>query len=107
MSKHIIKGISKLISNLLDLQLLSVDLILNVINSLQFVFCKFCSLNSSLELLFLDSKLPGEFIKLLFIVTGHLGSLSQVLVKLLNSNFVVHALALNNLDLLENLISLL
>ena len=34
MSKHVIKGISKLVSNLLDLQLLSVDLILNIINSL-------------------------------------------------------------------------
>ena len=34
MSKHVIKGISKLISNLLDLDLLPVDLILDVVNPL-------------------------------------------------------------------------
>ena len=34
MSKHIVEGVSQFISNLLDLQLLSVDLILNVVNPL-------------------------------------------------------------------------
>merc|ERR1739849_38072 len=34
MSKHIVEGVSQLVSNLLDLQLLSVDLVLNVVNSL-------------------------------------------------------------------------
>ena len=34
MSKHIVEGVSQLISNLLDLQLLSVDLVLDVVNPL-------------------------------------------------------------------------
>ena len=33
-SKHVIKGVPKLVSNLLNLQLLSVDLILDVVNPL-------------------------------------------------------------------------
>merc|ERR1711973_601234 len=34
MSKHVIKSLSKFVSNLFDLELLSVDFILNVVNSL-------------------------------------------------------------------------
>ena len=34
MSEHIIKGVSQLISNLLNLELLSVDLVLDVVNPL-------------------------------------------------------------------------
>ena len=34
MSKHIVEGVSQLVSNLLDLQLLSVDLVLDVVNPL-------------------------------------------------------------------------
>merc|ERR1712117_764543 len=167
MSKHVIKGVTKFISNLLDLEFLSVDLILNVINSLvklgdvhlsilksslsnlvlvldaqdlllqfllslnsllsgqlkllhvltnhlqfllnalELVLSQLCSLNGSLQFFLLDSELSGQFIKLLLIVTGHLCSLPQVLVKLFNCDLVVHTLALNNLDLLEHLISLL
>ena len=34
MSKHIVEGVSQFVSNLLDLQLLSVDLVLDVVNPL-------------------------------------------------------------------------
>merc|ERR1719471_2442962 len=167
MSKHVIKSVSQFVSNLLDLELLSVDLILNVINplvelgdvhlsvlksalsnlvfvlnaqnllfqllfslhsllcrqlqllhvlsdhlqllldTLQFALSKLCSFNGSLQLFLLNSEFSAQFIKLLLIVTGHLSSLSQVLVQLLNGDFIVHALALNNLDLLQYFISLL
>merc|ERR1719270_2943240 len=161
MSKHVIKSIPKFISNLLDLELFSVNFILNVINSLvklgdvhfsilkstlsnlvlildaknfvlqfllslnsllsthlkllhvlsnhlkflfnflKFLLCKLGSVNGSLELLLLHAQFSVQLIKLLFVVTGHLYGLSQVLVKLLKGNFIVHAFALNNLDLLE------
>merc|ERR1711892_1212650 len=137
---HIIKSLSKLISNLLDLQLLSVNFILNIINSLvkfgdahlsifkstfsgfelvlnaqdfvlefllsfhsllsrhlqllhvisnhlkfflntlQFIFSKFSSFNCSFQFLFLDSKLPAQFIKFLFIVASHFGGLPKIFV---------------------------
>ena len=54
MSKHIVKGVSQLISNLLNLELLSVDFIFNVINSvvqlgnvaLSIFITSFCNLES-------------------------------------------------------------
>jgi len=167
MSKHIIKGISKFISNLLNLELLSVDFIFNVVdslvklgdvhltilepslsdlvlvldaqdlllelllplhgllggqlellhvlsdhlelllNALELALGELGPLNGSLQLLLLDAELPGQLIQLLLIVRGHLGGLPQVLVQLLKGDLVVHALALNNLDLLEDLIGLL
>merc|ERR1719270_2678787 len=136
MSKHVIKSISKFISNLLNLELFPVNFILNVINPLvklgdvhfsilkstlsnlvlildaknfvlKFLLSKLGSVNGSLELLLLHAQLSVQLIKLLFVVTGHLDGLSQVLVKLLKGNFVIHAFALNNLDLLENVISFL
>merc|ERR1711993_34826 len=167
MSKHIVEGVSQLISNLLDLQLLSVDLVLDVVNPLvqlgdvhlsvlepalgdlvlildaedlllqfllslhsllgaelellhvltdhlellldvlQLALCQLCSLDGSLKFLLLDSKFPGELVKLLLIVAGHLGGLPQVFVQLLNGDLIVHALALNNLDFLQDLIGCL
>merc|ERR1719290_193817 len=165
-SNHIIKSLAEFISNLLDLQLLSVDFIFNIVNplvklgdvhlsvfksslgsfelvldaqnfvfqfllsfhglfcghlqllhvltnhlefflnTLQFVFGKFCSFNRSFEFFFLDAKLSAQLVEFLFVVTSHLGSLSQILVKLLKSNLVVHALALNNLHFLQDIIGL-
>merc|ERR1719322_687972 len=167
MSKHVIKGIAEVISTLFDLELLSVDLILNVINSLvqlgnvhlsilksafsnlvllldledfvlellltlnsllgrllkllhvltnnlefflnalQLILGKFSTLQGSSQFILLDSKLSGEFIKLLFIVSGHLGGLSQVFVVLLNGHLIVHALALKDLGLLEDRVGFL
>merc|ERR1719309_1059365 len=163
--KHVIEGVIELIRGPLDLQLFSVDLILNVINplvelgdvhlsvlksslcdlvfvlkrkdflyqflfslksllsgflkplhvltnclkfffnSLQVLFSKLGSLKSSLQLRFLDSKLPAEFIKLLLIVNCHLDGGPQILVKLFKGDFIVHAGAFNNLDSLEDIVS--
>merc|ERR1719297_758349 len=167
MSKHIVEGVSQLISNLLDLQLLSVDLVLDVVNPLvelgdvhlsvlepslgdlvlvldaqdlllqlllslhgllsaelellhvlahhlellldvlQFALSQLGPLDGSLKFLLLDSELPGQLVELLLVVGGHLGSLPQVFVQLLDGDLVVHALALNNLDFLQDLIGLL
>merc|ERR550519_3320347 len=67
------------------------ELLLDV---LQLALCKLSPLNGSLKLLLLDSQLPGELVKLLLVVAGHLGGLSQVFVELLNGDLIVHALAL-------------
>merc|ERR1719309_1182119 len=163
--KHVIEGVIELIRGPLDLQLLSVNFILDVVNplielsdvhlsilksslcdlvfvlkrkdflnqllfslksllsgflklfhvltnslkfffnSLQVLLSKFSSLKSSLQLRFLDSKLPAEFIKLLLIINGHLNCCSQILVKLFKGDFIVHAGAFNNLDSLEDIVS--
>merc|ERR1719225_235096 len=164
--KHIIKGIVELIRNFLDLELLTVDLILNIINSevqfgdvhlsvfiaslsnleslhkcvdfvlellfpflsflsrdlklfhvltnsfqflfniSEFAFSQFSSLIGSLQLILLNSQFPGQFIEFLFVVGCHLGGFSQVLVSLLNLNFIVHGFVLKVLDLLQDSISL-
>merc|ERR1712165_297491 len=78
-----------------------------LLNSLQFVFGELSTVNGSFQFIFLDSKFPGEFIKLLFIVTCHLGGLPEVFVILLDGHFVVHACSLNNLDFLQNTVSIL
>merc|ERR1712029_21214 len=165
--KHVIKGFDELIGYFLDLQLLTVDFILNVINPvvqlgdvhlsvfiasfsmleslhklvnfvLQFLLTLLCFLSRDLkllhvltnslklllnipqftfsqlgtfigplQLLLLYSTFPRQLIEFLFIVTGHLGSLPQVLVCFLNLNFVPHGLVLKVLDLLQDSISLL
>merc|ERR1719422_2306339 len=165
-SNHIIKGVAEFISNLLDLQLLTVNLIFNIIDplvklgdvhfsvlepslgsfelvlnaqdfvfqllfplngllgghlellhvltdhlqflldSLEFVLSEFCSLDGSLQFLFLYAEFPGEFVQLLLIVAGHHCGLSEIFVQFFEGDFIVHALALNNLDLLENIVSL-
>merc|ERR1719244_1804714 len=163
--KHVVEGVVELIGTLFDLKLLSVDLILNVINSLvklgdvhlsilksslcdlvfvlkrkdflnqflfslksllsgflkllhiltnclkfffnslQVLFSKLGSLKSSLQLRFLDSKLPAEFIELLLIVNSHLDSGPQILVELFKGDFIVHASTFNDLDSLEDIVS--
>merc|ERR1712209_147538 len=76
-------------------------------DALQLVLSKFSTLQSSSQFIFLNSKLSGQFIKLLLIVTGHLGGLSQVFVIFFNSDFIVHALALKDLGLLEDRVGFL
>merc|ERR1719397_1284400 len=76
---------------------------LNAVN----LFNKFSSINGSLEFIFLNSQFSREFIQLLIIIAGQFGSLSEVFVQFLKSNFIVHAFALEHLDLLEDSISLL
>merc|ERR1719244_1989361 len=74
-------------------------------NSLQVLLSKLGSLKSSLQLRFLDSELPAEFIELLLIVNCHLDGGSQILVKLFKGDFIVHASAFNDLDSLEDIVS--
>merc|ERR1719348_2340114 len=154
--KHVIKGVIELIRTLLDLQLFSVDLILNVINSLvqlgnvhlsilksglsnlvfvlqgkdllskllkllhvltnsfkfllnalQVLLSKFSSVKTSLKLTLLDSKLSAQLIKFLFVVNSHLDGGSEVLVKLLKSDFIVEASVFNTLATLQDLVSIL
>merc|ERR1719378_2016833 len=54
-----------------------------------------------------QSRLPPQLIKLLLIVNSHLDGGSKVLVKLFNGDLVVEAGVLNNLDSLEDLVSIL
>ena len=63
--------------------------------------------HSLLEFLLLDAKLPGQLVKSLFVVAGHLGGAPQTLVQLLQGDLITHALTLHNLDLLEDLIRIL
>merc|ERR1712209_619 len=77
------------------------------LDALQLVLSKFSTLQSSSQFIFLNSKLSGQFIKLLLIVTGHLGGLSQVFVIFFNGDFIVHALALKDLGLLEDRVGFL
>merc|ERR1719244_2524732 len=74
-------------------------------DTLQVLLSKLSSLKSSLQLRFLDSELPAEFIKLLLIVNGHLDSGSQILVELFKGDLIIHAGAFNNLDSLEDIVS--
>ena len=60
---------------------------------------------SLLEFLLLNTQLPRQLVKSLFVVAGHLGGAPQTLVQLLQGDLITHALALHNLDLLEDLIS--
>merc|ERR1719192_2719923 len=165
--EHVIKCVIELIRTLLDLQLLSVDLILNVINplvqlgdvhlsifksglsdlelvlqgqdllhqlllslqgllsrllkllhvltnslqfllnSLQVLLSQLSPLKTPLELTLLDSRLSAELIKLLLIVHSHLDGGPEVLVQLLNGDFIIKASVLNNLDSLQDLVSIL
>merc|ERR1719266_782503 len=165
--QHVIEGVVKLIRNLLDLELLSVDFILNIIDSvvqlcdvalsvfitsfsnlesvhkvedfvfqflltfsslfsgdlellhvftngfelgldiLKFSFSKLGSLSCSLAFIFLYSKLSGDFIKLLFIVTCHFGGFSQVFVSLFKFHFIVHGLVFKVFYLFQDAVSFL
>merc|ERR1712086_308392 len=165
--QHVVESVSKLISNLLDLQLLPVDLVLNVVdllgelsdahlsvlepvlgglvlpldgkdlllellfplhsllsgslkglhvltdqlqlflNALQLALSELSPLDGPLQLILLHAKLPAQFIQLLLVVGSHLGGGPQVLVQLLKGDFIVHAGALDGLDLLEDVVSLL
>merc|ERR1712165_67137 len=78
-----------------------------LLNILKLALSQFSTLSCPLALIFLYSKLPGQFIKLLLIVAGHLGGLSQGLVKLLNLNFIPHCLAFKVFDLFQDAISFL
>merc|ERR1719402_796678 len=62
---------------------------------------------NSLQVIFLNSQFPGQLVKLLFVVTGQLSSLSQIFVQFLQGDFVVHALALKYLDFLEDSVGFL
>ena len=72
-------------------------------NALQLALGHLGALNGSLQLILLYTQLPGQLIKLLLVVGGHLGGGAQVFVVLFNGDLVVHALGLEDLDLLKNL----
>merc|ERR1719378_1416220 len=78
-----------------------------LLNALKVLLSELCSLKTSLKLRLLDSQLPAQLIKLLLIVNSHLDGGSEVLVKLFNGDLVVEAGVLNNLDGLEDLVSIL
>merc|ERR1719346_338626 len=78
-----------------------------LLNILQLLFSQLSTLIGPLELILLDTQFPGQFIKLLLIVAGHLRGLPQVLVSLLNLNFVPHGLVLQVFDFLQDTISFL
>merc|ERR1712198_302897 len=98
-------SLKSLLSGLLKLLHVLTNCLKFFLNSLQVLLSKLGSLESSLQLRFLDSELPAEFIELLFIVNGHLDGCSQILVKFFKGDFIVHAGAFNNLDSLEDVVS--
>merc|ERR1711992_199465 len=125
---HVIEGVIELVGTLLDLQLLPVDLVLDVVDplvqlgdvhlavlepglsdlvlALQVVdlLNQLGPLNSPLELSLLHTELPGELVKLLLVVGGHLDGGPQVLVQLLDGDLVVEASVLNNLNGLHDIV---
>merc|ERR1711997_20667 len=74
---------------------------------LEFSLSKLSSLGCSLAFIFLYSKLSGNFIKLLFVVTCHFGGFSQVFVSLFKFHFVVHGLVFKVFYLLQDAVSFL
>ena len=78
-----------------------------LLDALQLVLGQLGPLDSPLQLLLLHAQLPAQLVQLLLVVRGHLGGSPQIFVQLLNGDLVVHALGLENLDLLEDLIGLL
>merc|ERR1719325_515803 len=78
-----------------------------LLNSLQVLLSQLSSLKTPLELTLPDSQLSAELIKLLLIVHSHLDGGPQVLVQLLNGDLIVEASVLNNLDSLQDLVSIL
>merc|ERR1719225_1598043 len=120
-SLSMLEPIHKLVNFVLELlltflSLLSGDLkLLHVLtNSFQFLFnipqfalSQLSALISPLKLILLYTQFPGQLIKFLFIITGHLGGFPEVLVCLLNLNLIPHGLVLKELDLLEDTISIL
>ena len=91
------------------LQLLHVlsDRLELVLDAFEVLLRQLCALVCSLELVLLDTQLPRQFVELLLVVRGHLGCLPQVFVVLLDGDLVVHALRLEHLDLLEDVVGLL
>merc|ERR1719229_933782 len=65
------------------------------------------ALSRPLQLGLLNSELPAQLVQLLLVVHGHLDGGPQVLVQLLNGHLVVEAGVLNNLDSLQDLVSIL
>merc|ERR1719323_2398711 len=116
-----LESVNKLVNFVLQLlftflSLLSRDLkLLHVLtNSLkfllnipQFAFSQLSTLIGPLQLILLDTQFPGKLIKLLFVVTGHLGGFPQVLVSLLNLYLIPHGLVLKVFDLLQDTIGIL
>merc|ERR1719351_699007 len=76
-------------------------------NILQLALSQLCTLSCPLALILLDTQLPGQLIKLLLVVAGHLGGLPEIFVSLLKLNLTVHGLVLKVFDPLQNGISLL
>merc|ERR1719315_247594 len=97
--------LQSLLSGLLELLHVLTHSLELFLNPLQVLLGQFSSLKTPLQLSLLDSELPAQLVKLLLIVMSHLDGGPQVLVQLLDGDFIVHAGALNNLNSLENIVS--
>merc|ERR1719288_523871 len=75
-----------------------------LLDILQVLLGQLGPLNSPLELSLLHTELPGELVKLLLVVGGHLDGGPQVLVQLLDGDLVVEASVLNNLNGLHDVV---
>ena len=78
-----------------------------LLDALELVLGQLGPLDGPLQLLLLHAQLPAQLVQLLLVVRGHLGRLAQVVVQLLQRHLVVHALGLDDLDLLEDVVGLL
>merc|ERR1711970_1609512 len=93
-----------LLSGGLELLHVLTDSLQFLLDVLQVLLGQLGPLNSPLELSLLHTQLPGELVKLLLVVGGHLDGGPQVLVQLLNGDLVVEASVLNNLDGLHDIV---
>merc|ERR1719150_884848 len=104
---QLLLSLQGLLSRLLKLLHVLTNSLQFLLNALEILLSQLSPLKTPLELTLLDSQLSAEFIKLLLIVHSHLDGGPQVLVQLLNGDLIVEASVLNNLDSLEDLVSIL
>merc|ERR1712001_39038 len=104
---QLLLSLQGLLSRLLKLLHVLTNSLQFLLNSLQALLSQLSPLKSSLQFRLLDSQFSAELIKLLLIVHSHLDGGPQVLVQLLNGDLIVEASVLNNLDSLQDLVSIL
>merc|ERR1719326_19579 len=104
---QLLLSLQGLLSRLLKLLHVLTNSLQFLLNSLEVLLSQLSPLKSSLQFRLLDSQLSAELIKLLLIVHSHLDGGPQVLVQFLNGDLIVEASVLNNLDSLQDLVSIL
>merc|ERR1712061_455876 len=100
---QLLLSLQGLLSRLLKLLHVLTNSLQFLLNSLEVLLSQLSPLKTPLELTLLDTQLSAELIKLLLIVHSHLDGGPKVLVQLLNGE----ASVLNNLDRLQDLVSIL